>query len=187
MMDFSQLAASGLNYDAFLSKYGTAEQQRRWAQFAETVTLTAAQKSLLASFTREMHVFVLAGAWCGDCVNQCPIFHRIAQESSKIKLQFFDRDANPEFSQEMRVCGGDRVPAVLFLSEDYTPTGRYGDRTLAKYRDISQSLTGVMCPTGLFADTGTLHEKVIAEWLEQFERNQLILRTSSRLRTKHGD
>ena len=73
------------------------------------------------------------------------------------------------------------------MAEDGAPCGRYGDRTLAKYRDSSSSLTGAACPTGLFPETGSLQAAVIQEWLEQFERVQLMLRLSPRLRQKHGD
>ncbi|MGC4004912.1 MAG: hypothetical protein QM811_18075 [Pirellulales bacterium] len=42
---------------------------------------------------------------------------------------------------------------MVFLTEDFQPVGYYGDRTLAKYRDMARKqLGGATCPTGLVAD-----------------------------------
>ncbi|HUG91934.1 MAG TPA: thioredoxin family protein [Planctomycetaceae bacterium] len=186
-MDFGATFDQGLSYREFLDRYGSDEHRRRWRGVYEQVVLTAAQRDLLRSFQREMKVLVTAGAWCGDCVNQCPIFARFEEASDRIRVRFFDRDDQSELSQELAICGAPRVPSVLFLSEDDFPCGRYGDRTLAKYRQLAGSEFGPACPTGIVAPERALLEAVTQEWLDEFERIQLMLRTSGRLRQKHGD
>lgn len=185
-MNYAAAFDSALPYDDFLAKYGTPEQVRRWNEFGQSVTLTAAQQELLKSFTREMKVLVLAGTWCGDCVNQCPIFEKFAAANPLIQLRFADRDDSPELALALSTCGGARVPCVVFLSEDGHFCGRYGDRTLSKYRSIVQTLTGVSCPTGLNTDHD-LTADVVQDWLNEFERIQWMLRTSGRLRQLHQD
>ena len=64
----------GLSYDDFLARYAKDDQKQRWLQVHEQVALTAAQRELLSAFRRTTNVLCLAGAWCGDCINQCPIF-----------------------------------------------------------------------------------------------------------------
>jgi hypothetical protein len=187
MTDYGAKFESGLGYHEFLSKYGTEEQRRRWEAVHEQVSLTAAQCDLLAGFTREMKVFCLAGAWCGDCVNQCPIFEHFSLINPKIRLRFFDRDANPDLAETLSICGGARVPVVLFVSEDNFQVGWYGDRTLAKYRRMASSQLGAACPTGIVPEESELLAAVTQDWLDEFERVQWILRTSSRLRKLHGD
>ena len=80
-----------------------------------------------------------------------------------------------------------RVPAVLFLSEDNFQVGWYGDRTLAKYRKVVAEEFGAACPTGLVPEPEALLAAVTQDWLNEFERIQLILRTSARLRKLHND
>jgi hypothetical protein len=46
---------------------------------------------------------------------------------------------------------------------------------------------GPACPTGIVPPGGDLLGRVVQEWLDQFERVQLMLRTSARLRERHGD
>ena len=186
-MDFAAKFSEGLPYGDFLSTYGNVEQQRRWSALHEQIVLTPAQRELLAGFKREMKVLCVAGAWCGDCVNQCPIFDHFAAASPQIQLRFVDRDAHPELAAEMSICGAPRVPSVLFLSEDGQPCGRYGDRTLSKYRQVAADQLGPACPTGIGAPPQPLLQAVTQDWLNEFERIQLMLRTSSRLRQLHGD
>jgi thiol-disulfide isomerase/thioredoxin len=134
-----------------------------------------------------MPVICLAGAWCGDCVNQCPIFEHFAQATDKISVRYFDRDVHADLAAELKICGGNRVPVVVLLSEDLQEVGRYGDRTLSKYRQMIADLTGPACPTGLIPPRHDLLSAVTQDWLNEFERCQWILRTSPRLRQKHGD
>jgi len=186
-VNFAALFGQGLAYEAFLRKYGNDEQQRRWSGVHAQVVLSEPQKQLLQSFTREMKVLILAGTWCGDCVNQCPIFAHFAAQNAKIGIHYFDRDDNPELAQEMSICGAPRVPSVLFLSEDGFSCGRAGDRTLSTYRDIVARQLGPSCPTGIAPPEKTLLQNVVQDWLDEFERIQLMLRTSGRLRQLHGD
>ena len=187
MLDYGAKFEAGLTYHEFLAKHGTEEQRRRWEMVHEKVVITTAQRDLLSSFAREMKVLCLAGAWCGDCVNQCPIFDHFAIVNPRIRLRYFDRDAHPDLGQVLAVCGGARVPVVLFLSEDNFQVGWYGDRTLAKYRKMVADEFGPACPTGLVPEPDSLLADVTQDWLDEFERIQWILRTSARLRKLHND
>jgi thiol-disulfide isomerase/thioredoxin len=187
MFDFDAKFAAGLPYDEFLKAHGTEEHRRRWAELHGRVKLSDEQQRLVASFRREMKVLCLSGAWCGDCVNQCPIFDHFARANERILVRYYDRDTHPDLAAELKVCGGARVPVVVFVSEDGFEVGRYGDRTLSKYRKLAADQFGASCPTGLVPPEQNLIQSVTQDWLDEFERAQLILRTSARLRTKHND
>lgn len=176
-----------LTYGDFLGRYGTDVHKDRWKSFHAQVKLTSEQTALLASFTRQMNVLCLAGAWCGDCVNQCPIFDRFAAAAPVINLRFLDRDDHADVQQLLRINGGNRVPVVVFLSEDGEEVARFGDRTLSKYRQLMKDQTGPNCPTGITLGPDPLVQQVTTDWLNEFERAQWILRLSSRLRQKHND
>jgi thiol-disulfide isomerase/thioredoxin len=176
-MNLFEKYAFGLRYNDFLSRYATDGHKHNWSQAYNQVVLTPGQKNLLAGFKRQMPVLCLAGAWCGDCSGQCPIFEHFAQASPLIQVRYLDRDDHTDVQQVLQINGGNRVPVLVFFSEDGYEVARYGERTLAKYRrmmgaqPISESL---------------LHE-VIQDWLNEFERVQYILRLSARLRKVHGD
>jgi hypothetical protein len=155
---------AALPYQAFLDRHANPDQRSRWDAFHGRVSLAPAQKALLGGFVRKMPVLVLAGAWCGDCVNQCPIF-----------------------AAHMKVCGGQRVPTVMFLSEDFTPILFYGDKTLSAYRAAAAAQLGTSCSSGAVPPPSDAIAAVVSDWLDQFERAQLIVRLSGRLRQLHGD
>jgi ferredoxin len=186
-MHWAGAFAEAFGYRDFLQHHATPEQQARWQAVYERVTLTPDQKALLQGFVREMHVLCVAGAWCGDCVNQCPILARIGEQNQRIVVRFVDRDAYPDAQTALMMNAGRRVPAVVFLSEDDEECGRYGDRTLATYRQMAADRLGPACPTGIVPPGEALMSAVTAEWIGQFERIQLMLRLSKRLREKHGD
>ncbi len=185
-MDFSQSFHQAHAYNDFLDRYASPPQRDRWNAFHASITLTPQQQTLLQSFTRRQRVLCLAGSWCGDCVEQCPIFDHFQAHNPLLEIRYQDRDHDPQLQQALKICGGARVPVVVFLSEEDLFVGRYGDRTLSKYRQMLADTTGPACPTGLGSGT-ELTAAVIQEWLGEFERIQLLLRTSPRLRKKHGD
>lgn len=187
MFDYASTFNAGLSYRDFLDRFGTDEHRRRWAGVYEAVELTSAQRELLQSFVRQIKVVCLAGAWCGDCVNQCPIFERFAEATDKLAIRYFDRDAHPDLAAELKICGGARVPVVVFLSEHGQQVGWYGDRTLSKYRQMARDQLGPSCPTGIGAPDRSLLATVTQDWLDEFERVHLLLRLSPRLRQVHGD
>jgi len=187
MTDWSNVFAKALPYTSFLDRYATPAQRSRWDEMHTRFSLTADQEKLLASFARRMPVICLAAAWCGDCVNQCPAFDLFARASSQIDLRFLDRDALPALRDLLAINGGQRIPVVVFLSEDWFEVARYGERTVSIYRRIAADQLGPACPTGLVPPSEAAIATITAEWLAEFERAQLILRLSPRLRLLHGD
>jgi hypothetical protein len=179
--------AAALPYDRYLQT-GTDEQRRRWQQVYDAARLTPAQAQLLAGFTRDMKVLIVSGIWCGDCVQQCPLLQRCAEANpARIDLRLVDRDRHRDLSQRLRLNGGDRVPVVLFLAEDYELCGVYGDRTLNRYRFLAARQLGVSCPTGVLPPEQDELAATLQDWLNELERIQLMLRLSARLRQKHND
>ncbi|HEY8417596.1 MAG TPA: thioredoxin family protein [Limnochordales bacterium] len=186
-IDWRSAFERGLPYHEFLQAYGTDAHRERWRQVYQRVALTDAQKALLKGFVRQMNVLVLAGTWCGDCVNQCPILQRFAEETDRIDLRFLDQETIPELTEQLRINGGRRVPVVVFLSEDFQECGRYGDRVLAYYRQMAKDQLGPACPVGVVPPGDDLLREATSQWLAEFERIHLMLRLSPRLRERHGD
>jgi thiol-disulfide isomerase/thioredoxin len=186
-MDWSVLFQEALPYTAFLDRHATPAHRARWDALHGRVKLSSEQKLLLSGFVRRMPVFCLAGAWCGDCINQCPIFDHFAQAAPAIELRFLDRDVRPDIRDVLAINGGHRVPVLVFLSEDLYEVARYGERTLSTYIRLAAEKLGPACPTGLAPPPADATAQVVIEWLAEFERVQLLLRLSPRLRAKHGD
>ncbi|QDU32919.1 hypothetical protein KS4_09580 [Poriferisphaera corsica] len=166
---------------------GKPQQQADWTDIYNQIELTDAQKQLLAEFSREMKIIVVSGIWCGDCVQQVPLIEKIAQASDRIDLRYVDRDEVPELRDQITINQGTRVPVVVFLAEDYEQVSWYGDRTLCRYRRLAAQQLGGACPLPGAPVPDEELEESLQCWLNEFERVQLLLRLSGRLRQKHGD
>ena len=187
-MDWFKKYQDGLPYQEFLTKFGTADQMTGWGNYRAQVQLSDSQLELLKSFSREIHVLCMAGVWCGDCVQQCPIFDVFEEAASTIHIRYVDRDEDAELKEALTICGGARVPQVVFFNEDGQVLGRNGDRTLSRYRAMAATQIGAACPTGILGDSGDpVLKGVVQDWLNEFERMHLICRLSPRLRQKHND
>lgn len=186
-MDWKAHFQQALPYHEFLQRYGTDVHRERWARVYDAVQLTPQQRTLLEGFQRQMNLLVLAGTWCGDCVNQCPVLQRFAEATPKIQVRFLDRDEHPDVREELSINRGYRIPMVVFLSEDFVEVARYGERTLSLYRQMAAERLGPACPVGVVPPGADLLRNVTQEWLNEVERVQLLLRLSPRLRQLHGD
>lgn len=180
-----QLHESALSYDDYLAV--APERAEPWLKNDERIQLTQDQQTLLAGFIREMHVLVLSGVWCGDCSSQGPMLAAIASASSTIDLRWLDRDNAKDLSAHLAINAGHRVPIVLFMAEDFEPVSVMGDRTLTRYRSMAAKNFGASCniPGALIPEDE--YSNTLQDWLNEFERVQLLLRLSDRLRQKHGD
>jgi thiol-disulfide isomerase/thioredoxin len=178
---------SGLAYDPYVAS-GTPDQQSSWHAARERVRLANAQRELAASFTRRLNVLVISGTWCGDCVHQVPMIGAIAAANpGAITLRLVDRDDAIELSNQVKICGGNRVPTVLFLNEDFDFLSLYGDKSLARLRAQAAKAIGASCMipgAGLASDEAAA---TLQDWVNEFERAHLIARLSAKLRQRHND
>ncbi len=177
---------AGLAYDQYV-KTGSPDQQDNWKRMHERVKLTPAQTELLRGFTRHMPVLVISGMWCGDCVQQCPFFDHFAKAASTVHVRFVDRDQHRDLSDLVKICGGNRVPTVLFLNEDHEFVGLAGDKLLARFRYAAATQLGPACPLPGAELPADQIAASLQDWLNEFERVHLLLRLSAKLRQRHGD
>lgn len=187
LLDYRKYFETGLGYKSYLEKYANPQQLAKWGAMHDRIVLSDVQRALIKTFRRKMPVLCMAGAWCGDCVEQCPIFDHFAVQNEVIDLRFIDRDADELFKSEVTTCGGARVPTLIFMNEDFEFVHRMGDRTISKYRSVAETQLGPACPSGIGGPSEELLGAVIQDWLNEFERVQLLLRLSAKLRTRHGD
>ncbi len=175
-------------YEAYLAA-SNAEHARRWADMAAQFPgPSELQLARLRGVKRELNVLMYSGVWCGDCVRQGPMLRAIAEACGPhVALRIIDRDVSTALQDELRICGGTRVPVVVFLTEDFFEVGRFGDRLLAAYRAKAAREAKGACATGLVAPPAEELAAELDNWIDVFERMLLMVRLSTFLRARHGD
>ncbi|MGD9790140.1 MAG: thioredoxin family protein [Phycisphaerales bacterium] len=186
-------------YDAYVSS-AKPHEQSAWTAVRDRLTLTPAQLALLQSFTRRLNILVLSGSWCGDCAAQVPMLDALAKASPPdlVNLRILDRDAHRALAERVKICGGLRVPTVLFLNEDFDFLVLMGDQTLSRLRakartQLGATAAGAACdlPSASTAKTSinAANDEIatLQDWLDALERAHLTARLSPKLRQRHGD
>lgn len=177
---------AGLDYDAYMNS-GKPAQKESWEKIYHQISLNDDQKALLAGFKREMNILAISGIWCGDCVQQMPLIQQFADASDVVNIKWLDRDEHEDLSSLITINAGKRVPIVIFAAEDFEFVSWYGDRTLCRYRSMAEAQLGNACPLPGAPVPQDQLESTQQCWLDEFERVQLLLRLSGRLRQKHND
>lgn len=182
---FADYFAKATPYAQYLSG---SQYAARWHEFEKKISLSGPDAALISSFVRPMNILVLSGVWCGDCARQGPMLNTIAEKNPLISLRFIDNKENPALQDELRVCGAERVPVVVTLTEDFFELGRFGDRHLSVYRRKARTELGPSCEVG-FASAAPLDELVeeLGEWTNYLERLQLLTRLAPYYRRKYSD
>ncbi len=178
----------GLPFREFVATADTQEHQARWVERYERMALDAAPAALVGSFSRAMNVLCLTGPWCSDCALQGAAMARVADANAeRIHLRFIPRSEEyADLIVKNMINGGYRVPVTWFMAEDFEPVSRYGDRTLSRYRSMARKALGEQSNVLAPPPADPVRE-VLREVLDEFERVQLLLRLSPRLRQKHED
>jgi thiol-disulfide isomerase/thioredoxin len=178
----------GHEYRSYVAT-GSPDQQASWNAFHAKVRLTDAHRSLLAGFTRKLPVLVISGTWCGDCVQQVPMLDHLAQVAAPgtVQLRLVDRDEHADLAGLVKICGGMRVPTVIFMNEDFEFIGLAGDQVLARFRAKAAKQLGASCPLPGAPIGGDEIAATLDDWAREFERAHLLLRLSAKLRQRHGD
>jgi len=181
------LFEQGLTFEEFVASGETMEQPQ-WHERSGQLALDERQQQLVDGFQRSMKVLCLTGTWCGDCALQGASLQRIAEAAGgRIELRFIPRsDDFAELIVANRINEGYRVPVTWFMAEDFHPCSRIGDRSLSRYRSMARKALGDASPV-LAEAPGNPVRAVLQELLDEFERVELLLRLSPRLRELHGD
>jgi hypothetical protein len=179
----------GVSYQRFVESGAPEGHDPQWHQRHAQLELDADQRRLVESFTRDMKVLCMTGTWCGDCALQGSAMQRIAEANpDRIDLRFISRNDAPQIQVRVPINAGYRVPVTFFMAEDFEPVARYGDRSLSRYRSMARkALPGGGSDIVLAEPPADPVRTVLQEMLDEFERVQLLLRLSPRLRELHAD
>ncbi|MCS7074727.1 MAG: thioredoxin family protein [Bacteroidia bacterium] len=112
----AQNKTTGDNHSEDMLHYTKLNMQRS-KRIDETISLTDELLSVARSITEPIVLLVITEWWCGDASQIVPIFPKLEQISSKIKVRFILRDEHPEIMNQFLTNGGKAIPIVIVLRE----------------------------------------------------------------------
>ncbi len=167
------------DYETYLAESPAARADRWRAQMLALPALSADDRARLTGHGVRLHILLVSGVWCGDCVRQGPMLQQLAAAAGDdVTLRVIDRDADAAVRDEVRILGAMRVPIAVFLTEHFFEVGRFGDRMLSTYRRKAVTEVGAACA---LPNASTPVDELATErgeWLDIVERMLLMIRLS---------
>src|SRR5699024_597957 len=75
-----------------------------------------------------IRVVALAEVWCGHCMMDVPILHRMA-EAANMDVSMLPRDEHLELMDQYKVDGKRYIPIFIFIDEAGNEVGKWGPMT----------------------------------------------------------
>ncbi len=119
--------ASGMTYDQW--KASMTRNRDRVEANERRVELSPEDRAAFERLPRPLNVMVLAADWCGDVVANLPVLARVAQETGKLELRIFERDAHPDLMDQYLNQGQFRsIPVCAFFDDAFREVGVFIER-----------------------------------------------------------
>lgn len=73
-------------------------------------------------------VLVIGADWCYDVLTNLPVLAKLAEQSGKLNLRVFERDANPDIMAEYMNGPYQSIPVFALFDKDFNEIGRWIER-----------------------------------------------------------
>lgn len=125
-IDWKREFARGKPFSEWLPLGENPEYRERMAK--DTVELVVPEEIAvrIERLTRAVRIVVFAEGWCPDVVRHVPVLETLARGQDRITTSYFMRADAPELFQRFLTFGGEAVPKMVFLSEDWVECGVWG-------------------------------------------------------------
>lgn len=87
---------------------------------------------------------ILTEGWCGDSAQNLPIIEKIARLNQNIEVRYLLRDENPHIMNEYLTNGGQSIPIMIILNDQFEEMGRWGPRPRPMQELLMQTKQGLL-------------------------------------------
>lgn len=132
----SEWRQRGLDFESYLAKADMNAPTMR-ENFADT-RIPDRDRAFFEELSRRLGersvtVLALSESWCGDCVENLPVFAKVASQYPFLDLLIFPRDLNLDIMDEYLTDGKKTIPIFVFFDESGGEFGRFVERPPAAH------------------------------------------------------
>jgi hypothetical protein len=125
-LDWAGIFRGALEWDAWLSRAEFPDKRDAMEKDALTLHLPDEAAGRLVGMAKPVHVVAIAEDWCGDVVRHAPVMQRLALAQPLIRLRMIARHDHPEVFVRFLTNGGEAIPKIVFLSDQFIECGNWG-------------------------------------------------------------
>ncbi|GEQ84593.1 thioredoxin [Patiriisocius marinistellae] len=110
----------------------------RMRRLDKTIKISKALNNAALNYDKKVTWLILTESWCGDAAQSMPVFHKIEQLNSNIKVKVALRDDNIETMQYFLTNGGMSIPKLVAIDEITNKViGEWGPRPTVATKMVS--------------------------------------------------
>jgi hypothetical protein len=116
--------AQGLSLPDYIDRMTV--NRERFVRALDAITITPADRALLARLGGPRKILVITEDWCGTSLMHVPFVAKLVETDPSIELRVFLRDENPDVMDEYLKKGRYRsIPVFAFFDADMNELARF--------------------------------------------------------------
>lgn len=160
--------ANAITVEEYLSKISD-EHKIKWEKGFETIKNYKFDEEMLDFLklpSKPLNVIIFSKEWCPECIIAVAILDKFSKENKSIQIKVIDRDQVPELYSLYMPNDDERVPVILFTSEDYYLVTMWIERPAKKFMFIHETVTEMR---------GQEKELVFEKFKEIYDENEEVI------------
>ncbi|MFX0172526.1 MAG: thioredoxin family protein [Candidatus Hodarchaeota archaeon] len=126
---------TGRSFNEFLEN-ATEDEKGRYQKYYDRSEKKFSPEDYKIDLEHPINLLVVGTTWCWDSQTHIPIIVRIAENNPKINLRIFNKDQYPFLIS--KINGGEKVPQVLVLTQDFYYLDRWVERSTLAYQLVAE-------------------------------------------------
>ncbi len=133
---FKTFEESGMTFNQWLEKFEKPEAKEKTKTFLKESEFIQEQcRAQLEELKYKQYLLVIAADWCGDCQRNLPIIELISRASDFLNLRILKKEDHLDLL--LKSNGGEKIPYVMFYSQDGYFISNWIERSYKAYKFIS--------------------------------------------------
>ncbi|MDX1973232.1 MAG: thioredoxin family protein [Candidatus Sumerlaeia bacterium] len=173
-LDWKTIFNSGVDYSTWLAQAENPDHLRQMKEIQAATVVFPQERAFLQALPKHVHLVVIAEDWCGDVVRNVPALEALIQGCGTVHSRYITREQHPQVFARYLTNGGEAIPKIIFLSQEFVETGNWGPMTTQQRLHISRgkaagNVAAARKIVGALYNADTGRREVVAELLDAID------------------
>lgn len=125
-LDWKAIFESGQTYKDWLANAENPDHRDKMNQYFEQTIVIPSEKQYVNHLPQRVNIVIIAEDWCGDVVRHVPALEKLVGDSDRVHTRYITREQHPDVFVRFLTNGGEAIPKMIFVAENWVETGNWG-------------------------------------------------------------
>lgn len=125
-LDWQAIFNSGTDYKTWLNGAENPDHKAKMLENYEKTVVLESEWAFIKNLAAPVNIVVIAEDWCGDVVRNVPALEKLVAGSETVTTRYITREQHPDVFIRFLTNGGEAIPKMIFLSQNWVETGSWG-------------------------------------------------------------